>query len=103
MASFKNKKHGSRLTRLPCLKRELHTLYLAGTQATGTNADGLVRAADNSLYLADVGLPSSIALAVRMGNRVAEYNTLAADTALCHGIYLLIDACFRTEYLVWII
>jgi len=78
------------------MKARLCTLNLAGTKATGTNVNGLVRTFNDSLNLADIGLPGSIALAVRMGNRVAENNTLAADTAFCHGIYLLIDACLRT-------
>ncbi len=36
------------------------------------------------LYLADIGLPRSVSLAVGVGNVVSEYDTLAAYTALCH-------------------
>ena len=60
-------------------------LYLVRTQATSTNVDGLVRAVHNGLNLTDVGLPGSVALAVRVGNRVAVNNLLVADTAVCHG------------------
>ena len=63
----------------------LCALNLTGTQATGANINGLVRSAYDSLHLADVGLPGSVALTVGVRNGVAEYNALTTNTALCHG------------------
>ena len=63
----------------------LRALNLAGTQATGANINGLVRAVYNCLYSADVGLPGSVALTVGVRNGVTEHNALTTNTALCHG------------------
>ena len=54
-------------------------------KATGANRNGLGIATDGNLHLADVGLPTSLRLAVGVGNVLAEHDTLAADTALCHS------------------
>ena len=59
-------------------------LDLAGTETTGTNVNGLVGTVNNSLHLSDVGLPSSVSLAVRVRNVVTEGHALVAYTALCH-------------------
>ena len=44
----------------------------------------LVRSVDNSLDLSYVRLPSSVGLAVGMGNVETKNNALAADITLCH-------------------
>ena len=64
---------------------KLNSGYLAGTKATGANSNGLRCTVNNCSYLTDVGLPSSVCVAVRVGNGVTENNALAADTALCHN------------------
>ena len=43
-----------------------------------------MRTVNNRLYLADVRLPGSVGLAVRVGNVVTKGNALAANTALSH-------------------
>jgi hypothetical protein len=63
----------------------LSSVNLAGTKATGANSNGLGRTVNDSLYLADVGLPSSVCLTIGVGNSVSENNTLTTDTALCHN------------------
>ena len=62
----------------------LSAFDLSGTKATGANVNGGMRSVNDSLYLADVGLPGSVGLAVRVGNVVTKGNALAADTALSH-------------------
>ena len=62
----------------------LGTLNLAGTKATRANSNGGIRAVNYCLYLADVGLPGSVGLAVRVRNVMTEGHALAADTALSH-------------------
>ena len=62
----------------------LCALYLSRTKATRANCNSLVRTVNNRLYLADVRLPGSVGLAVRVGNVVTKGNALAADTALSH-------------------
>ena len=62
----------------------LCALYLSRTKATRANCNSLVRTVNNRLYLADIGLPGSVGLAVRVGNVVTKGNALAADTALSH-------------------
>ena len=62
----------------------LSALDLSGTKATGANTNSSVGAVYYSLNLADVGLPSSVGLAVRVGNVMTKGNALAADTALSH-------------------
>ena len=54
-------------------------------KATGANRDGLVVATNGNLYLANVGLPTSLRFTVGVGNVLAEYDALTADTALCHS------------------
>ena len=57
---------------------------LHGTQAAGTYGDRLGIAADGNLYLADIGLPTSVGLAVGVRNGLTEYNALSANTTFCH-------------------
>ena len=54
-------------------------------KATGANRDGLVVATNGNLNLANVGLPTSLRFTVGVGNVLAEYDALTADTALCHS------------------
>ena len=63
----------------------VRALNLPGAQATRANVDRLARALNNGLYAADVGLPGSVALTVRVRDGVTKHNALAAYTALCHG------------------
>ena len=63
---------------------ELSALYLTGTKATGANANRLVSTVNNRLYLADIGLPGSVGLTVRVRYVVSESNTLAANATFSH-------------------
>jgi len=65
--------------------RKLNSGYLAGTKATRTNCNGLGCTVNNCSDLTDVGLPSSVCVAVRVRNGVTENNALATDTTLCHN------------------
>jgi len=62
----------------------LCALNLSGTKATRANANGSVSAVYNCLNLANVRLPGSVGLAVRVRNVMSKGNALAADTALSH-------------------
>ena len=55
-------------------------------QATRTNINCF---AAFQLYLADVGLPSSVGFAMRVRNVLTEHNALTADTTFCHFSDLL--------------
>ena len=66
-------------------KPQLSALYLTGTKATGANAYCLMSAVNNSLYLADIGLPRSVCFAIGVRNCVSENDALSTDTALCHN------------------
>ena len=69
-----------------CTNNKLKNLCLLHrAQATGANRNGLGIATDGNLNLADVGLPTSLRFTVGVGNVLAEYNALTADTALCHS------------------
>ena len=63
---------------------KLSALDLSRTKATRANVNGLVRSVDNGLYTADVCLPGSVGLTVRVGNVVSEDDALSADFTLCH-------------------
>ena len=70
---------------LPNLYARIEGLCLLHrAQATGANRNSLRVATDGNLNLADVGLPTSLGLAVRVRNVLAEHDTFAADTAFCH-------------------
>ena len=62
----------------------LSTFNLSGTKATRANVNGAISTVYNCLYLADVGLPGSVRLAVRVRNVVTESNALAANATLSH-------------------
>ena len=64
--------------------KALRALDLAGAQATGAYVNGRVRTVNDCLHLADVGLPSSVGLAVGVGYVVTEGHALAANAAICH-------------------
>ena len=64
--------------------RTLCALDLTGAQATRANINGRVRTVNDCLHLADVGLPGSVGLAVRVGNVVTKSHALAANAAICH-------------------
>ena len=57
---------------------------LAVTQTTRANCYGLGCTVNNCLYLANIGLPRSVGLTVRVGNGLSENDALSADAALCH-------------------
>ena len=63
---------------------ELVLSVLDRTQATSTNGDGLVFTVNGCLYLADVGLPTSVGLTMGVRNGLSENNTLSTNAALCH-------------------
>ena len=65
-------------------KPRLSALYLTGTKATGAYAYSLMSAVNNSLYLADIGLPCSVGLTVGVRNVVSESNTLTANATFSH-------------------
>ena len=50
---------------------------------------GLIRAADNSLNLSDIGLPSAVGFTVRVRNIETENYAFSADITLCHYRHLL--------------
>jgi hypothetical protein len=62
-------------------------LYLARTETTGTNVNRLGCSVNNSLDLADIRLPHSVRLAIRVGNVMTEGYALVAYAALCHVNY----------------
>ena len=64
--------------------KSLRSVDFAGTQTTGANSNGLRRTVNDCLYLANIGLPSSVGLTMRVGNGLSENDTLSADAALCH-------------------
>ena len=64
--------------------REKDLCLLHRAQATGTNRNSFGVATDGNLNLTNVGLPSSLGLAVRVRNVLTEHNALAANTAFCH-------------------
>ena len=59
-------------------------LDLAGAEATGADVNGGIGTAYHCLHLADVGLPGSVGLAVRVGYVMTEGHALAANAAICH-------------------
>ena len=65
----------------PCLDC---TGNLAGAEAPSTYVDMAGSTAHESLYAADVRLPSSVGTSVGVGNLDTKGNALAANIALCH-------------------
>ena len=76
----------------------------ARAQATGANRHGGGGPVNDSLYLADIGLPRTVGLAMGVRNVLTEHNALAANTALCHidtssctpWVLTFICSCFFT-------
>ena len=66
---------------------KLNSGNLAGAQATGADVYRLRGTANNCLYAANIGLPSSVGLAVGMGNVMTEGHTLTAKFTLCQEKY----------------
>ena len=62
----------------------LSALDLSGTKATGANVNGAISTVNYCLNLADVGLPGSVGLTVRVRNVVSECNALTANATLSH-------------------
>ena len=56
----------------------------ARAKATRANRHGRGGTVNDSLYLADIGLPRTVGLAMGVGNVLTEHNALSANTALCH-------------------
>ena len=65
------------------------TCNLTGTDTTGAGVNVARRAVNNRLYTLHIGLPSSVATNVRVGNLDSEGDTFSADVAFCHGLHLL--------------
>ena len=57
---------------------------LTRAQATRANSDGFRSAVYQSLDLADVGLPHSVRLSMRVRHVIPEDNALTANAAFCH-------------------
>ena len=53
-------------------------------KATRANVNGAVSSVNYSLNLADIGLPGSVGLAVRVRNVMSKGNALAANATLSH-------------------
>ena len=64
--------------------KSLRSGNLASAQATGANSNGLGCTVNNCLYLANIGLPRSVGLTMRVRNGLSENDALSADAALCH-------------------
>jgi len=66
----------------------LYTVLRAGNfaraQATGANRHGCGGPINDSLNLADIGLPRTVGLAVGVRNVLTEHYALSAYAALCH-------------------
>ena len=62
----------------------LSALDLSGTKATRANVNGAISTVNNCLNLADVGLPGSVGLAVRVRNVVTKSNAFTANATLSH-------------------
>ena len=62
----------------------LCTLDLTRTKATRAYVNGLMGSVHNCLNLADIGLPSSVGLAVGVGNVVTKSHALTANATICH-------------------
>ena len=56
----------------------------ARAKATRANRHGRGGTVNDSLYLADIGLPRTVGLAVGVRNVLTEHYAFAAYTALCH-------------------
>ena len=67
-----------------CTNSRLCAVDFTRTQATGANRHGGGGPANDSLNLADIGLPRTVGLAMGVRNVLTEHNALAANTALCH-------------------
>ena len=67
--------------------KKLLTGYSARAEATGANSNGLRSAVNNSLNLANVGLPSSVGMTVGVRYSLTENNALSANFTLCHVLY----------------
>ena len=82
----------------------LRALDLAGTQATRAYVSGSVSTAGNDFNSSDVGLPSSVGLAVRVRNLQSVNNCLTAEFAFCHEsappIYISRFNYFKTAPLI---
>ena len=64
----------------------LSTFDFTGAQASGANIDMFRSTVYNSFNSFDVGLPSSVASSVRVGNLNAESNIFSADFTFCHAV-----------------
>ena len=76
------------MKKTPLCKRSffgaLCTLDLSRTKATRANVNRLIATVNYGLYLADVRLPGSVGLTVRVRNVVSESNALTANAAFSH-------------------
>ena len=63
---------------------QLSAVYFARAKATGTNSNGGGRTINDCLNLANIGLPTSVGLAVGVRNVLTEYNAFSANRAFCH-------------------
>ena len=76
---------------------------LARTETAGAYINRLVGSVHDRFDPADVGLPTSVGLAVRVGYSIAENNTLSAYAALCHVSEHLLPLHLTAALLLWIL
>ena len=64
----------------------LRALDFAGTQATGADVYGLGATLNDCFYAANIRLPGSVGLTVRVRNVMTEHNSLSAKVTFCHEL-----------------
>ena len=57
---------------------------LTAAQATSAGIDSFGRSVDNSLHAADIGLPSAVGSAMRVGLLDTECDSFSAKITFCH-------------------
>ena len=60
------------------------SLNLIRAKATRADIHRFMRAIDDNLHLADIGLPGSVGLAVGVRNVQTKLKTLSTEFTLCH-------------------
>ena len=73
--------------------------YLARTHATRAYRNRCGSSVNDSFDLTNIGLPSSVSLAVGVGNVLTKGNALSANATFCHYRHLLIAFMIEIEIL----
>ena len=66
------------------MSKKCDSSLLHRAQATSANRNRLSVSVDRNLYLANIGLPTSVGLAVGVRYVLTEHNAFSADRAFCH-------------------